>query len=95
MSVDDMSCFSYQVAAGSTMSELNVVDVLRKSVVSIKSNLPWGASSRHLIDSGRSSGLISSVVASESMPSMWRRKNSVPFADDPNKFVRQFNKIRG
>jgi hypothetical protein len=31
MSVDDRSCFSYQVAAGSTMPENSVVEVIRKS----------------------------------------------------------------
>ena len=30
MSVEEMSCFSYQVAAGRTTSECSVVEVLRK-----------------------------------------------------------------
>src|SRR5699024_2234069 len=95
MSVDDMSCFSYQVAAGSTISETKVVEVLRKSVVSIKSSFPWGASSCHLIDCGRWFSGSSSAVASESTPSRWRKKNSVPFAEEPMRLVRQLSKIRG
>jgi hypothetical protein len=44
MSVLDRSCFSYQVAAGSTTSENSVVDVIRKSNDSSMSSLPTGAS---------------------------------------------------
>ncbi|SUA02526.1 Uncharacterised protein [Mycolicibacterium fortuitum] len=46
MSVLDRSCFSYQVAAGNTMSENSVVLVLRKSRDSSRSSFPTGASSR-------------------------------------------------
>ena len=46
MSVVLRSCFSYQVAAGSTTSEKIVVLVIRKSSVSSRSSLPSGASSR-------------------------------------------------
>ena len=45
MSVDDRSDFSYQVAAGSTRSDSNVVDVIRKSIDIIRSSLPSGMSS--------------------------------------------------
>ena len=95
ISVEDMSCFSYQVAAGSTMSETSVVDVLRKSVVIMRSSLPSGASSTHVMDFGRSSGESSAAVASESTPSRWRRKNSVPLAEEPSRFVRQLSRMRG
>ena len=95
MSVVDRSCFSYQVAAGRTMSETRVVDVLRKSVVIIRSSLPCGASSRQVIDCGRSWGSSSVAEASESTPSMWRRKNSVPLAEEPIRLVRQFSRMRG
>ena len=53
MSVLDRSCFSYQVAAGSTTSENSVVLVIRKSSESSRSSLPAGASSRHRTSTGR------------------------------------------
>ena len=43
----DRSCFSYQVAAGSTMSDSSVELVIRKSAVISRSSLPSGASSCH------------------------------------------------
>lgn len=46
--------FSYQVAAGKTMSEYNGVAVILKSKETTKSNLPV-VSSRHVISSGFSS----------------------------------------
>lgn len=95
MSVLDRSFFSYHVAAGRTMSETSVVEVVRKSVVIIRSSLPLGASSCQRIVVGRSSGPSSSAVASESTPSMWRRKNSVPLADEPIRLVRQLSRMRG
>ena len=42
MSVELRSCFSYQVAAGSTMSLISVVEVIRKSADSSRSSLPSG-----------------------------------------------------
>ena len=53
MSVLDRSCFSYQVAAGSTMSENSVVLVIRKSSDISRSSLPVGASSRQVTSTGR------------------------------------------
>ena len=44
MSVVFRSCFSYQVAAGSTTSENIVVEVCRKSSDSSRSSFPSGAS---------------------------------------------------
>ena len=42
MSVEERSCFSYQVAAGNTMSDSKVVLVMRKSADIRKSSLPSG-----------------------------------------------------
>ncbi len=53
MSVLDRSCFSYQVAAGSTTSANSVVEVIRKSRASSRSSLPSGACSRHRTSRGR------------------------------------------
>ena len=53
MSVVLRSCFSYQVAAGSTMSEKIVVLVWRKSRVSSRSSFPSGASSCQSTSCGR------------------------------------------
>jgi len=64
MSVLLRSYFSYQVAAGSTMSENKVVLVIRKSRVSSRSSLPMGASSRHTTSRGRSAAS-ASVARSE------------------------------
>src|SRR5699024_5136888 len=69
MSVDGKSRFSYHVADGSTMAEAKGGEVLRKSVVSIKSSFPCGAFSCHLMVSGRSPSANSCAVASESTPS--------------------------
>ena len=55
MSVLERSYFSYQVAAGSTMSESNVVEVIRKSADSSRSSFPSGASSRQATSRGRTS----------------------------------------
>jgi hypothetical protein len=57
MSVVLRSCFSYQVAAGSTTSEKIVVLVIRKSRLSSRSSLPSGASSCQTTSLGRCSGL--------------------------------------
>ena len=53
MSVLDKSPFSYQVAAGNTTSESNVVDVIRKSIDISRSTLPSGISSGHATSLGR------------------------------------------
>jgi hypothetical protein len=70
MSVDDRSCFSYQVAAGSTTSECRVVDVFRKSAVHMRSSLPEAASSLHAMVAGRLPSGSSSALTSLSVPSM-------------------------
>ena len=69
MSVVEMSCFSYQVAAGSTTSLRIVELVIRKSRVISRSSFPSAASSRHTMSRGRLSGGASSAVADESVPS--------------------------
>ena len=53
MSVVEMSCFSYQVAAGSTTSANVQVLVIRKSIAVSRSSLPRGASSRQVTSAGR------------------------------------------
>ncbi|CAM5672788.1 hypothetical protein SANTM175S_10606 [Streptomyces antimycoticus] len=63
MSVLDRSCFSYQVAAGSTRSAKRVVEVIRKSSASSRSSFPRGARSCQVRSAGRRSGGISSAVA--------------------------------
>ena len=95
MSVEEMSCFSYQVAAGSTTSECSVVEVLRKSAVHMRSSLPTGASSRQVTETGRCPGGVWTALTSLSAPTMWRRKNSVPLAELPSRFVRQEARMRG
>ena len=79
MSVLDRSCFSYQVAAGSTTSENSVVEVIRKSSDSSRSSLPSGASSRQRTSPRPLLGPGVSVARSDaSVPSRWRRKYSLP-----------------
>ena len=95
MSVVDRSYFSYQVAAGRTTSECSVVEVLRKSAVHIRSSLPDGASSRHVMVAGRRPAGVSAALTSPSTPTMWRRKNSVPLAELPSRFVRHEHRMRG
>jgi hypothetical protein len=95
MSVVDRSCFSYQVAAGSTTSEWRVWLVMRKSRVSIRSTFPIGASSLHRTSRGRRCSGVSSSVAAESTPSRWRKKYWSPFAEEPSVFARQIDQIFG
>ncbi|CPU65201.1 Uncharacterised protein [Mycobacteroides abscessus] len=95
MSVEDRSCFSYQVAAGSTTSENSVVDVIRKSSVTSRSSLPRGASSRHVIDRGRRSGPDSAALTAASVPRRCWRKYSLPLPDDPRMFARHTVTMRG
>lgn len=68
ISVEDRSCFSYQVAAGSTISENRVVLVIRKSSDSSRSSLPVAATSRHSSSCGRTP-VVSVVCRLESAPS--------------------------
>src|SRR5512133_834073 len=95
MSVLDRSYFSYQVAAGSTMSESKVVDVIRKSADSNKSSLPSGASSRQTTSLGRTSVAPSSAITLECVPSRYLRKYSLPLAEEPNKLERHKVSVRG
>ena len=89
MSVLERSYFSYQVAAGSTMSENSVVLVIRKSRVSSRSSLPTGASSRHVTSRGRSTTSASVARTAWSVPSRCLRKYSLPFPELPSRFERQ------
>ena len=95
MSVLLRSYFSYQVAAGSTMSENSVVLVIRKSRVSSRSSLPIGASSRHLTSRGRSTASASLARSEWSVPSRCFRKYSLPLPELPSRFERQTVSRRG
>ena len=95
MSVVFRSCFSYQVAAGSTTSEKIVVLVIRKSSVSNRSSFPSGASSRQTTSFGRASGGASVARTEESVPSRCLRKYSLPLPDEPSRFARQIVSTRG
>src|SRR5699024_12719300 len=53
ISVELTSDFSYHGDAGKITSEYSAVPAIRKSKLINKSSLPVGASSRHLISSGR------------------------------------------
>ncbi len=95
MSVVLRSCFSYQVAAGSTTSENRVVEVIRKSSDSSRSSLPSGASSCQVTSLGRRSGGASSARRDASVPSRCRRKYSLPFAEEPSRLARHTVSTRG
>ena len=56
------SCFSYQVAVGRTTSEYMLVVDIRKSMLTIRSSFPTGASSRQTTSFGRSIPAASSSV---------------------------------
>src|SRR5699024_7025750 len=95
MSVVDRSCFSYQVAAGSTTSLCSVEVVILKSNVSNRSILPIGASSRHVTSRGRRSSGVSSALTVLSTPSRCLRKYCSPLADEPNVLARHIDQMRG
>ena len=96
MSVVDRSCFSYQVAAGSTTSLKIVLLVIRKSMVNSRSSLPSGASSAHRTRVRVAGpGPASVAVAALSVPSRWRRKYSLPFAELPSRLERHSDSTRG
>jgi len=95
MSVLDRSCFSYHVAAGNTMSESSVVDVIRKSALISRSSLPSGASSRNLTTAGRDSAACWLGIRLECVPSRCLRKYSLPLAEEPNRFERHTTIVRG
>ena len=93
MSVVFRSCFSYQVAAGSTTSENSVVLVCRKSIVISRSSLPSGAGSRHSTSRGLREA--SEARNEESAPSRCLRKYSLPFALEPSRLDRHTLSTRG
>src|SRR3712207_3485711 len=95
MSVEEMSCFSYHVAVGNTMSEYSDDPFLRKSIVVSRSSLPSG-DSRHVTSSGRiPSGDSSALTVASGTPSRCFRKNSWPLLDEPSKLQRQRVRTRG
>src|SRR6478672_8778087 len=96
MSVEDRSFFSYQVAAGNTTSDNKVVDVIRKSIDSIRSSLPSGMPSDQAMSVGRNSGMVG--VARRFVrvvPNRCCRKYSLPLLDEPNRFARHAVSTRG
>ena len=95
ISVDDRSDFSYQVAAGSTRSDSNVVDVIRKSIDIIRSSLPSGMVCSQAMSRGRSSGTVGSARTLPVVPSRCLRKYSLPLLDEPSRFARQAVSTRG
>ena len=95
MSVVLRSCFSYQVAAGSTTSDSRVELVIRKSSDSSRSSFPVGASSRQTTSRGRLSGGASAARNEWSVPSRCLRKYSLPFPDEPSRLARQIDRVRG
>ena len=96
MSVVFRSCFSYQVAAGSTTSENSVVEVIRKSSDSSRSSLPSGASSCQTTSCGPlAPAAPRSARRDASVPSRWRRKYSLPLADEPSRLARHTVSTRG
>ena len=81
MSVEERSCFSYHVAAGRTMSDSSVVEVIRKSAERSRSSLPSGASSLHTTSDGLGAAGFSLPMTFEWVPSRCLRKYSLPFAE--------------
>src|SRR5690606_9698706 len=87
ISVEDKSTFSYQVAAGNTISAYNGVAVILKSSATRRSSFP-STSSRQTI----SSGFISSfgcAINPEEAPNRCFMKYSCPFAELETRFERQ------
>src|SRR5699024_4923542 len=95
MSVEERSCFSYQVAAGNTRSENSVVDVMRKSSVVTRSSLPSLASSRHTLSRPRCPSGGWSARNDESVPRRCWRKYSSPLAEEPSRLDRHTVRILG
>src|SRR5690606_26388627 len=93
MSVEDRSVFSYQVAAGKTISAYSGVEVIRKSSATIRSSLP-STSSRQTISSGFSSTFGSANKPSEA-PNKCFMKYSWPLAELEIKLERQMNSVLG
>ena len=85
MSVDDRSCFSYQVAAGSTTSVNSVVLVMRKSSSTAGRACPRAPPRASACPRAPSGGL--GARTAESAPSRCLRKYSLPFPDEPSMFA--------
>ena len=95
MSVEDRSCFSYQVAAGNTTSDSSVVEVIRKSAETSRSSFPSGACSCHFTSLGLSPSAWSLPRTLLWVPSRFRRKYSLPLAEEPNRLERHSTRVRG
>ncbi|MNI66015.1 hypothetical protein D3C73_1215560 [compost metagenome] len=91
--MEDKSVFSYQVAAGSTISAYSGVVVIRKSSATIRSSLP-STSSRHTISSGFCSSFGLARSPSDA-PSKCFMKYSCPLAELEIRLERQINRERG
>ena len=85
--------FSYQVAAGKTMSEYSGVAVILKSNDTNKSNLPT-VSSLHLISDGLSSSL-GSAIKPDRVPNKCFMKYSCPLAELDIKLDLQTKSVLG
>ena len=94
ISVEDKSSFSYHVAAGNTISEYKPVEAIRKSISIKRSSLPASSASRHLISSGFT-GASSSSRTPCLVPSKCFKKYSWPLEEEPIRFARHTNKLRG
>ena len=95
MSVVVRSCFSYQVAAGSTTSLKIVVDVFRKSIVISRSSLPSAAFSAHTTSCGRWSGGASMARGGRVGAEQVAQEVLVALADEPSRFERHSDSTRG
>ena len=94
MSVDDRSCFSYQVADGRTTSASRVELVIRKSSASSRSSFP-PVHPRHLTSRGRRSAGVSCARRVLWVPSRCLRKYSLPLLDEPSRLARHRVRQRG
>ena len=95
MSVVEMSCFSYQVAAGSTTSEYSAGAVIRKSIVVTRSSLPRAPRRARRPPSGAAPAATPRRGPRPRTPSRWRRKYSWPLPDEPSRFARHSVSTRG
>ena len=70
---------------------------MRKSSVTTRSSLPSGAGSRQATSSGFSPSISPRSLPCRPwrVPRKWRRKYSCPLPDEPNRFERQMNRLRG
>ena len=60
-----------------------------------RSSLPSGVSSRQVTSCGRSSSGVSSARTALAVPSRCLRKNSLPLLEEPSRFARQTVSTRG